>query len=86
MYGTSLGVTITQVAFYLDSNNDGVLQPTTDKFLGNGTPSTIPNASHNSLLTISTTGMAPGTYRIFAQAKDSNGLFSDPFAVTFTIA
>lgn len=85
VYAISNGASVTQVAFYLDSNNDGVLETGADKLLGYGTPSTIPNAGHNSILTISTAGLSPGTYTLFAQALDSNGLLSNPIATTVTI-
>jgi hypothetical protein len=85
VYALSSATSVSQVAFYLDSNNDGVLQTSNDKLLGYGTPSTIPNAGHNWTLSISTSGMAPGTYTIFAQALDASGLFSDPIAMTLTI-
>jgi Putative Ig domain len=85
VYAINNGASVAQVAFYLDSNNDGVLQTSTDKLLGYGTPSNVPNAGHNWTLTISTSGMLPGTYTIFAQAMDASGLFSNPIATTFTI-
>jgi hypothetical protein len=34
---------------------------------------------------ISTSGMSPGTYTIFAQAMDASGLFSNPIPITLTI-
>jgi hypothetical protein len=85
VYAINPGVSITQVAFYLDLNNDGVLQTSTDKLLGYGTTSTEANASHNWNITISTTGLAKGTYTIFAQALESDGLYSSPIAMTLTI-
>jgi hypothetical protein len=85
IYAMSPGVSITQVAFYLDLNQDGVLQPSTDRLLGYGTASTAANANHNWVLTFSTAGLAPGSYTVFAQALDSNGQWSDPIAMTLTI-
>jgi hypothetical protein len=72
------GAKIKQVKFYLDSLKG--------KALGSGTQSTVSNASHNWHLTFSTTGIAPGTYTIFAQAEDSGGQFSDPITATVTIS
>ena len=37
------------------------------------------------VLTIGTTGWAPGSYTLFAVATDSYGVFSDPFAVTLQV-
>ena len=74
------GSSVVGVKFYLDSNGDGVLEPGTDTLLGNGTVS-----GHNWTLTLST-GLSSGTHTIFAQALDSNGLLSDPFAITLTIS
>lgn len=84
-YAIIPGANITSVAFYLDSNNDGVLD-SSDQFLGDGTPSTIPNAQHNYTLTMSTAGLTAGTHTLFAQAKDSNGQVSNVVETTLTIA
>jgi hypothetical protein len=85
VYAINPGGSVTQVAFFLDTNNDGVLELGSDQLLGNGTASSISNASHNWTLTISTTGMSSGTYTVFTQALDADGLVSDPVATTFTI-
>ena len=85
VYAISSGTSVTQVAFYLDTNKDGILEPSTDTLLGYGTPSTIPNAGHNYVLSMSTSNLASGTYTVFAQALDSAGVLSNPFAKTFTI-
>jgi PKD repeat protein len=85
VYAINPGDYVTQVAFYVDTNHDGVLERGTDQLLGYGTVSTIPNAGHNWTLTFSTSGMAAGTYTLFAQALDANGLFSDPLATTLTV-
>src|SRR5207248_10626524 len=74
------GGSIVQVAFYLDSNRDGVWQPGSDRVLGNGTA----NGSAWQL-TFSTSGLSTGTYTVFARAKDSNGVFSDLFAVQLNV-
>ena len=72
---------LTQVAFYLDSNGDGKLEPGTDTLLGYATQ-TSPGVW---TFTFSTTGWKSGTYTLFAQAKDSDGVFGDPFALTLTL-
>ena len=76
------GSTITQVAFYVDSNNNGVLEPGTDTLLGYGTK----GSSGKWIFTFSTTGWTAGSYKLFAQALDSYGVFSDPFAITATVS
>lgn len=75
--------TITQVAFYLDSNNDGTLEPATDTLLGYATQ-TSPGVW---TLTFSTSamGLTAGTYTLFAQAEDSDGVFGDPDAIRLTV-
>jgi hypothetical protein len=74
------GSSVTAVKFYLDSNNDGVLETSTDTLLGTGTVS-----GNDWTLTMSTTGLSSGTHTIFAQALDSNGLLSDPVAAALVI-
>jgi hypothetical protein len=76
------GSTVTQVAFYQDSNSDGVLESGTDSFLGYGVQ-TSPGVW---TLTFSTAGLTSGTYTLFAQAKNSYGVFGDPFAITETVS
>ncbi len=73
--------TITQVAFYLDSNSDGVLD-SGDTLLGYGTQ-TSPGVW---TFTFSTSGLTIGTYTLFAQAKDSYGVFGDPLAFSETVS
>jgi hypothetical protein len=85
VYAIDQGASVTQVKFYLDTDNDGVLQTSSDQLLGSGTPSSVANANHNWLLTISTTGLSSGNHTIFAQAQDSDGLLSDPIAMTLSI-
>jgi hypothetical protein len=80
------GTTVTQVAFYISPNgNTSPFSTSIDTLLGYGTPSTTANAGHNYNLTISTSGLTAGTYRVFAVALDSNGLLSNPIAWTLTI-
>jgi uncharacterized delta-60 repeat protein len=60
--------TITQVAFYLDSNNDGKLETSTDTLLGYATQS---SPGVWTLTNSSAFGLTAGTYTLFAQAQDS---------------
>ena len=62
--------TIAQVAFYVDSNNDGILEPGTDTLLGYGTQTSPGVWSYTFRVTQST-----GNYTLFAQAKDSYGVW-----------
>jgi uncharacterized delta-60 repeat protein len=73
------GSSITQVAIYLDSNNDGKLD-TGDTLLGYATQ-TSPGVWSFTY----TVNLSAGTYTLFAQAEDNSGLFSDPFALTLTV-
>jgi uncharacterized delta-60 repeat protein len=72
------GASITGVAFYVDSNGDGVLEPGADTLLGYATP-TGPGTWK---FTFFTTGLTAGTYTFFAVAEDSLGAFSDPLRTT----
>lgn len=74
--------TITQVAFYLDSNNDSTLEPGTDTLLGYATQ-TSPGVW--TLANSSAFGLTKGTYTLFAQAEDSDGVFGDPIALTLIV-
>ncbi len=73
------GSTIIQVAFYLDSNNDSVLDGS-DTLVGYGTQ-TSPGVWTYRF----TVSLAPGSYTLFAQAEDSYGVFGDPLALTLTV-
>ena len=72
--------TVTQVAFCVDSNKDGKLEPGTDTLLDYATMS-------NGVWTLGffTSGWASGTYTPFAPAEDSDGVFGDPSALPFTL-
>ena len=72
---TNPATTTTQMAFYADSNGDGVLDPLTDTLLGYGTQTA------GGTWTLSVTFLAPDTYRLFAQAQDDLGVRSDPLAL-----
>jgi uncharacterized delta-60 repeat protein len=74
--------TITQVALYLDSNNDGTLEPGSDTLLGYATQ-TSPGVW--TLISSSAFGLTAGTYTLFAQAQDSAGYLGDPVALTLTV-
>jgi uncharacterized delta-60 repeat protein len=71
------GAAVTQVTFYLDSNGDGVLDAG-DVQIGQ-------TSSGPWTVTYSTQGLAPGTYKVFAEAQDSYGALGDPFAGTFQV-
>ena len=74
------GSTIMQVAFYQDSNGNGVLD-SGDALLGYGTQTSTGIWA----LTFSTTGLTSGRYTLVAQAEDSYGVFSDPLATTVQV-
>ena len=86
VYAAQASSSISQLVFYLDTHNTGVFDPNTDQVLGYATQGSTVDMSHNWQLTIPTSGMASGDYTVFAVAKSSDGLFSDPFASTLTIA
>ena len=73
---------VTQVAFYADSNNDGVLDPATDALLGYAT---YDSGSGQWRLTVTTASWAPGTHRLFARAQDGYGAWGDPVAITLEV-
>ena len=74
---TNPGATITQVAFsYIDnSGNQHLLGYAAQTSPGVWTLSFSP----------STFSLTSGTYTLLAQAEDSYGVFSDPFALTLTV-
>ena len=73
------GATITQVAFHVDSNGDGVLD-SGDALLGYGRQSSTGTWT----FTFSASGTA-GTYTLFAVATDSYGVLGDPLAATLQV-
>jgi uncharacterized delta-60 repeat protein len=75
------GSTVTQVAFYVDSNGDGVLDAG-DALLGYGSQSSTGTWT----FTFSTTGWVSGAFILFAQAEDSYGVFSDPLTLTLAVS
>jgi PKD repeat protein len=87
VFAINSGDSIAQVAFYL-APGTGSSFSSNDLLLGYGAGAqNLPNGgSSNWTLSKSTSGLAKGTYTVFAQAKDADGLFSDPIATTFTIS
>ena len=73
------GGTITQVAFYIDSNGDAKLDPATDTLLGYGTQ------TGTGTWAFAFTFTTAGTYKLFAQAKDSYGVLSDPLTLDLEV-
>jgi hypothetical protein len=73
------GGTIIPVAFYADSNGDGVLDPATDTLLGYGTQAST------GTWTFTFTFSTAGTYRLFAQAKDNFGLLSEELTLDLQV-
>jgi hypothetical protein len=66
--------TITQVAFYVQINGVNTL-------LATGTQTS------QGVWTLNfTVNLAPGSYTLFAQARDSDGVFGDPIALTWRLA
>jgi uncharacterized delta-60 repeat protein len=74
------GATITQVAFYVDSNHDGVLD-SGDTLLGYGAQ----GSSGTWTFTFAVSGIGTGTYTLFAEATDSYGVLGDPLAATLQV-
>jgi uncharacterized delta-60 repeat protein len=67
------GVTITQVACYVQING-------TDTLLGDGTQTS------SGVWTLAiTVNLSPGTYTLLAVAEDNYGIFGDPVALTLTV-
>lgn len=73
------GATITQVSFYM-GNGDGVLDAG-DTLLGYGTQISTGTCTFS----FSTSGMATGTYTLFAVATDSYGVLGDGLAATLQV-
>ncbi|MFO0844157.1 MAG: hypothetical protein U0797_17440 [Gemmataceae bacterium] len=72
-----------RVAFYADSNNDGVLRPATDALLGYAA---YDATSGLWKLTVSTIGWAPGNYRLFSVARDRRRRWGEPLEVALQVA
>jgi uncharacterized delta-60 repeat protein len=73
------GGTVTQVAFYVDSNGDGV-PDAGDAVLGYGS-----QAGPGVWTFTFTLSLPPGTYTLFAQATDSYGVLGQPFALPLQV-
>ena len=72
------GASIIQVAIFVENANG------TNTLLGYGTQD--PNSPGTWTTTVATTGWSSGAYTLFAQAKDSDGVLGDPFAITETVS
>jgi hypothetical protein len=79
---TETGGTVSNVSFYLESNGTGGLQTGGDTLLGTATSA---NSSGNWTLTLSS-GLAAGTYTIYAIATDSAGTTSNVVSASETVA
>ncbi|MFO0813505.1 MAG: hypothetical protein U0796_09815 [Gemmatales bacterium] len=82
VYAIQPGHSITQVAFYLDSNNDGILQQGSDQLLGYGSQL---SSNHTSTVQISTSSLSSGRQTVFAQVLDSGNLLGDTIATSFML-
>jgi hypothetical protein len=74
------GTTVTQVAFFVDSNGDGALDAG-DTPLGNGTQTSPGTWTYP----LDTDGWASGSFTLFAQAEDSEAALSDPLTLTLAL-
>ena len=70
--GVSDDDTVSRVAFYLDQNDDGVLQDGSDTYLGDGS-----KAGADWKLAVDVSGWADGTYTLFARAQDNASEWSN---------
>lgn len=82
---TARGVTdpdgsVSGVSFYRDSNNNGQWDAS-DLVLG----STSAVSGQQASFALNTAGYSPGTYRVFARAQDSSGLWSTAVATAFQV-
>ncbi len=77
---TDAAGTVTQVLFYRDANNNGQYDAT-DPLVGSTTVVSGGTAS----LTLTTTGLAAGTYHYFAKAVDNHGHSSALVSATVTV-
>jgi peptidyl-prolyl cis-trans isomerase A (cyclophilin A) len=71
------GKTLTKVEFFRDSNGNGILEPGTDQYLGDGTKNTS-----DWTIQLATVGWTAGPTKFFARAQDSSSTGSSPSAVT----
>jgi hypothetical protein len=76
---TNPATTTTEMAFYADSNGDGVLAPATDTLLGYGTQTA------SGTWTITIAFPTAGTYRLFAQGRDNFDSLSSPLSLDFQV-
>jgi hypothetical protein len=71
---------VTRVAFDVDNNGDGVLDPATYALLGHAV-----QVSPGVWSFTFTAGLPAGTYTLFAQATDNYGAQGDPLALTLQV-
>lgn len=81
VYGSSSSNPVKHVAFYHDSNNNGVLDET-DQLLGNG--QSMPQ-TNTWTLGIYTTNLPGGNNRVFVRASDQDKRVSNAIAATFQL-
>ena len=77
------GASITQLAFYLDTNGDGKLEPGTDTLLGYGSQTSA--GAWTFTFSTAAAGLTSGSDTLLAQAEDSYRVFGDPFAINITV-
>jgi hypothetical protein len=68
--------------FYVEMNNDGTLEPGPDTLLGSGTAT---YSAGTWTFSLTTNSLKAGTYTLWVQAVDDDGVLSDPVAITFTV-
>jgi len=71
------GKTVTKVEFFRDSNGNGILEPGTDQYLGDGTQS-----ASDWTIKPSTVDWTAGPTKFFARAQDSSSTGSSPSEVS----
>ena len=75
-------IVATEAVRPLESREVAARGPSVDALLGYAT---YDASTGQWKLTISTAGWAPGSYRLFARAKDGYGAYGDPFALTLEL-
>jgi uncharacterized delta-60 repeat protein len=78
-------VTSITVYFYLEATGDGILEPGSDTPLGSAVATWDGTQWTVTLTTGALSGLGAGSYRLYAQAVDNFGIWSDPLAITFTV-
>jgi len=72
---------VVRVAFYLDADGDGLIEPAHDLLLGSDE-----SPDDGWTWTVDTAALAPGRYTLLAQAEDDRGALGDPVAASFLLA